>query len=81
MCYSRILFRLQNTINTGGPAEIIMETLTEKFEKILDKRLIGLTPKELVHDLMQAVRNRDALIAIRHPKNIEELLKEMEQSY
>ena len=51
-----------------------MKTLTARFEELVKD-------KETIHLLIQEVRNSDALIVLKHPKNIDELIKFMEERY
>lgn len=85
MCKLWLLCGLQNTIGTGGAVEVIMEdTLTDKFERstnFLKGKISDQELNDLIHLLNQDVRNRDAWIILKEPKNTEELLNLMSKSY
>jgi len=85
VCKLWLLCGLQNTIGTGGAVEVIMEdTLTDKFERstnFLKGKISDQELNDLIHLLNQDVRNRDAWIILKEPKNTEELLNLMSKSY
>lgn len=52
------------------------KTLTEEIQRILDKHLIGLTPKEIMPELIEAIKERDEQV-VGKIRTVERLSEEM----